>query len=598
MRVHSIHAQNYGPFNVLEEVRLGPLATIIGRNDAGKSYILKALQVFFGGRRIEQGDVHDSAGSAENVIIEVAFASPPEKIELEHGVDTTFQDEMLLDIEGYLRIRKTYSRDSLERCNLALIVHDFEDDRFAGLTALKEKEINERCASVGIEGTKSGRGITNKGKRDAIRAKARDGNLKLVVRELPLTTKDELWKKIESLLPDFVLFEVDTKLGVGETTFQSQFRPMIKTAAEQLDVVEAKGAFTGAIGKALQSEIDKIFARLKRHTDAFTGLTAKPEFSWDKAVTFDIFGKDQHGVENSLDRRGSGMRRLLMVAFFQYLAERRREQGGDFVFAVEEPENCLHPGLQRELVASFRQLVAEGYQVIVTSHSPVFAGSSPVQDLALVVRDIGVARAIQTPTLNLSDVAEQLGVEPSDQITGYNACVFVEGPSDIEFWKAIVATLKESGHVAADFVDRRIGFVPCGGETLKQWIDLRAMARLNRRFGVVVDCDRESPEHSIPGRIQNWKTKCEKEGGLFFILRKREIENYLHPAAIKRSGRSPNPYDDFTDMKDVFGENVYKVIGDMTCDEILERDRYEEGGIERHELKEIVQAFLGLAGDH
>ena len=147
-----------------------------------------------------------------------------------------------------------------------------------------------------------------------------------------------------------------------------------------------------------------------------------------------------------------------MVAFFQYLAERGHEKGTDFVFAVEEPENCLHPGLQRKLVASFRQLVAEGYQVIATSHSPVFAGASPIEDLALVVRSEGVARAIQTPELDLSDIAEQLGVEPADQITGYNACIFVEGPGDIAFWKEIASKLKQGGYVKADFEDRRIGF--------------------------------------------------------------------------------------------------------------------------------------------
>jgi len=399
---------------------------------------------------------------------------------------------------------------------------------------------------------------------------------------------------IVSHLPEFVLFETDTRLGVGETKFQSQFRPIIKTAAEQSNVVEAKDTFTGAIGKALQDEVDKIFERLQLHTDAFTGLTARPAFSWDKAVAFQIYGKDQHGIETSLDRRGSGMRRLLMVAFFQYLAERGHESGGDFVFAVEEPENCLHPRLQRELIASFRQLVNEGYQVIVTSHSPVFAGSSPIEDLALVVRETGVARAIQTPDLDLSDVAEQLGVEPSDQITGYHACIYVEGPSDIDFLKNVALKLKEANHVDADFDDKQIGFVLCGGGTLKHWINHRAMSRLNRHFGAVVDSDRKSQQHNVPERKLNWKRECESQGGVFFILRKREIENYVHPDAITRSRRTLALYDAFTDMKEIFGRNVFKVIKDMSCDEILEMDRYEECNVEHHELKEIVQAFLSL----
>jgi len=82
---------------------------------------------------------------------------------------------------------------------------------------------------------------------------------------------------------------------------------------------------------------------------------------------------------------------------------------------------------------------------------------------------------------------------------------------------------------------------------------------------------------------------------MFFILRKREIENYLHPNVIIRSHRTPIPDDDFSDMKKIFGLHVYKVVADMTVSEILEADRYEEGKTEHHELEEIILALLSLA---
>nr|MBF6590922.1 ATP-binding protein [Ktedonobacterales bacterium] len=121
------------------------------------------------------------------------------------------------------------------------------------------------------------------------------------------------------------------------------------------------------------------------------------------------------------------------------------------IYAVEEPENCLHPGLQRELAESLRQLAEEGVQVLLTSHSPVFAGASPIGDLVLVEREAGVARATQRPERDL--IAKQLGIEPADQIIGYSACVFVEGTSDVRFWRAVARALKAAGHVDADFDD-------------------------------------------------------------------------------------------------------------------------------------------------
>jgi hypothetical protein len=596
MRLHSILAENYRPFATLEEMRLGPLATIVGQNDAGKSSVLRALQLFFDPRpKIEEDDVHDGAGPNDDVVVELAFSSLPESIELQDGIDTTLQEEMLVDAESHLRIRKVYPRGDLAKVRIALITQDFVGEPFAGLAALKEKELNERCTSGEIQATRSGRSITNKSKREALRAKAREEGVELGERELLLTTSDDLWKRIAPLLPEFELFESDTKLGVGETTFQSQFRPIVKAAAEHNHVLGAKNALTAAIGEALQAEVDKIFERLQRHTDGFAGLTVKPWFSWDKAVSFEIYGRDSHGVDRSLERRGSGMRRLLMVAFFQYLAEKGPGGGGNFIFAVEEPENCLHPGIQRELAGSFRQLADEEYQIIVTSHSPVFAGASPIDDLALIKRTAGVATAIQTPDLELAEVAAELGVEPADQITGYDACVFVEGPCDIFSWKTIAAKLREGGQVDADFDEKNIGFILTGGESLKHWINLRAMGRLNKRFAVVIDSDRKAAEHAIPGRKLNWKTKCEAQGGLFFIVRKREIENYVHSDAIERSRGSVQAYGDFTDMKETFGGKIFKVFADMSCDEILQTDRYcDETGVERHELKEIVEALLAL----
>jgi len=61
-----------------------------------------------------------------------------------------------------------------------------------------------------------------------------------------------------------------------------------------------------------------------------------------------------------------------------------------------------------------------------------------------------------------------------------------------------------------------------------------------------------------------------------------------------RAGKPQVEYDDFTDMKSEFGDNVFKTIREMTCDEILEMDRYEENGTERHELQEMVEELLSL----
>lgn len=594
MLVHSVRAQNFRPFAELQELRLGDLTTIVGKNDVGKSNVLRVLQLFFEKLKIGDIDVHDGASPDADVVVEVTFSHLPEAVELEPGVSTTLSDELLVNSDGFLHIRKTFPRSNLSKPQVSLTVLDFSDDSYFGLAKLKEKDLNSRCSDADIDVKKSGRGITNKGKREQLRNKAEQLGITKSERPLELTSTDPLWRTIDGMLPEFEIFESDTRLGVDETTFQSQFRPITRMAADEPDVAGAREVFTGAVSRALQDEVNNIYKHLRRYTEDLIGLTVRPNFAWDKAVTFDILGKDQDGVEHSLDRRGSGMRRLLMVAFFQYLAERDRPVNGNYIYAVEEPENCLHPGLQRDLVESFRTLASTGTQILMTTHSPVFVGASSVDQLALVTRSGGVAKITQGDGLNLSEVADELGVEPADQITCYKACVFVEGPSDIQMLTWIGRTLHASGHLRADPVEEGVGFVTCGGENIKDWVNRRAMGRLSRRYAVIIDSDRSSPDHVIPGRKLNWKSKCEADGAHFWILRKRELENYIHADALDRAGFGSASYNAHTDMKSKFGPNVHRAAEKMSADEILAMDTYTDDGEERHELVDILSDVINL----
>lgn len=592
MRIHSITIKNYRPFKLLEEARLGQLATIVGKNDSGKSSILRAVKLFFEEEEIDPEDFHGAANLNEKIIIEITFTLLPEKIEIEDGIATTFKEEMLLDKDGNLRIRKTFSRDN--EVNISLLTQDFQDGFFAGLAKLKETELNKKCKEKGLNATKAGRGITNKEKRESLRNLARNNGINIGEYELKLSKGDALWKVIKSMLPKFYLFEAETSTDIHEASFQREFRPIVAALESDPKITRTRKRFAKAIEKRLQEEVNKIFEKFKRHASDIVAFTAKPDFAWEKAVELRIYGKDYYGIDKPLEKRGSGIRRLLMVAFFEYLAEKEVKEA-NLIFGIEEPENNLHPGLQRELAKSFRQLGDQGYQIIITTHSPVFAGASLIEDLTLIVREQGVAKAIQSPNLNFDEIAEELGVEPADQILGYKACVFVEGPDDILFLEKVASKLKNGGYITSDFADKGIGLIPVGGSNLKCWINMSAMKKLNRRFAVVVDSDRKSPNDCIPQTKINWKCQCEREGGVFIILRKRSIENYLHSDAIQRSGRSLKPFDDFTDMKKLFGKNVIKVVEDMSIEELLQMDRYtDDNNVEHHELKEIIEKLVGL----
>src|SRR5699024_332903 len=84
------------------------LTGIIGKNDAGKSTIFDALEIFFndGKPKIEVGDVNVFARNAGNckVVIGCVFEEPSVPLVLDATAETTLTDEYLLNKEGEVEL--------------------------------------------------------------------------------------------------------------------------------------------------------------------------------------------------------------------------------------------------------------------------------------------------------------------------------------------------------------------------------------------------------------------------------------------------------------------------------------------------------------
>jgi ribonuclease HI len=73
------------------------------------------------------------------------------------------------------------------------------------------------------------------------------------------------------------------------------------------------------------------------------------------------------------NKRGSGVKRLILINFFRAEAERRKIERyvPDVIYAIEEPETSQHPDHQRKLIKALIELSGLGStQVIITTHSP------------------------------------------------------------------------------------------------------------------------------------------------------------------------------------------------------------------------------------
>ncbi len=94
-----------------------------------------------------------------------------------------------------------------------------------------------------------------------------------------------------------------------------------------------------------------------------------------------------------INKRGSGVKRLILLSFFRAEPERRRAEFGNtsVIYAIEEPETSQHTENQRVLINAFRELSESvNTQVVLTTHSANVVKELTYANLRLIANDAGI----------------------------------------------------------------------------------------------------------------------------------------------------------------------------------------------------------------
>ena len=253
-----------------------------------------------------------------------------------------------------------------------------------------------------------------------------------------------------------------------------------------------------------------------------------PEFNADPkwAGLFSLTLKSDEGIP--VNKRGSGVRRMILVSFFRAEAERRISEGTsrNIIYAIEEPETSQHPRNQRILLQSFQDLAAEpGCQVILSTHSPGFASFLPIDSFRFINRAVDNCRTVEEGDDNVyQKIVEELGVVPDNRV---KVLVCVEGPTDVTALKYLSRALHGTDNTIPNLeTDPRIAFVVLGGSVLIYWVNQHYLRALGRPEAHIYDND-VTRYASIVAQVNS-----RNDGSWGILTQKREIENYLHPDAI------------------------------------------------------------------
>ncbi len=553
MRLKAIKLKNFRSYINEVTIQVDNMTAIIGKNDAGKSTILEALEIFFNNEliKIETADAA-SGGTANDVCITCIFDDLPSTITIDSRATTTLADEYLLNVNNYLEIVKVYNC-SLKTPTTSIFVKAAypTDANYNDLHELKNDDLKTRLTTLAIDPT----GIDQRSNvqiRRAIWKSQPTLNQQLTLVSLEEEDGKKVWAKLKDELPLYALFQSDRASKDEDSEVQDPMKLAVKEAISsvQAELDHIKSTVQAKAQEVAKRTLDKL---KEMNPELAQDLTPnfKTEPKWEGLFKLSLTDDNQIPI----NKRGSGTRRLILINFFRAEAERKKAEKNarGVIYAIEEPETSQHPNNQKMLIEALIDLsTKQNCQVFVTTHVPNLAGLIPVDNIRFIKNDASGKVVINNYNeTTLKEISNQLGVLPDKRI---QLLLCVEGPTDVDFFINISKIYNAHDPSLPDLEnDKRVAILPLGGSTLKQWVDNYYSQNLEIPEVHIYDRDIATPPtyqtavDSVNARTNNsWAT----------LTNKREIENYLHPDAIQEVFNVTITFTDTCDVPTILSNQV------------------------------------------
>lgn len=390
------------------------LTVFVGKNDVGKSTILETLDIFFnegkGVAKIYKNDVNIAEAHAGNhdTIISVCFKELPDRVLIDTTVETSLQDEYMVNSEGYLEVIKKYKNGGAPK--VFIKANHPTNVKCADLLLKKNSDLKKIVQTEEIECENLN---VNSLMREAIWNNFCD-DLQLQDIEIDASKEDakKIWEKLASYLPVYSLFQSDRKNSDGDNEVQDPLKEAVKQILSDQSLQATLNEVADEVQHKLQEVAERTLEKL-REMDPDIANSLNPVIPTGQALKWqDVFkGVSISGDEDiPINKRGSGVKRLVLLNFFWGEVERRFSEGDNtgIIYAIEEPETSQHTDNQRKLIESLKTLSESlNVQVILTTHSAYIVKQLDFSNLRLLVEENGnktmkdvLPGQLQYPSLN------------------------------------------------------------------------------------------------------------------------------------------------------------------------------------------------------
>lgn len=556
MYLQRLILENFRGYKNIEIDFVDNLNVLIGKNDIGKSTILEALDIFFGEDKIKIDYSDLNVFNGDYISIRCCFKVDTTKEYLiDTDVKTNLKDEFLLNEKDELEIKKTwdcskgkitaaslktflicnypsqYSNKPLPTIKIEELRKVLEKEDIA--FALSELQNNNKLKNldkgleIGPYDPDTDKKIPvdfDKRKRAEIRKAIYSVSdlTKISTIEMPIDKEDgkNIWESLSKDLPLFFLFQADRVNKDTDKEVQDPLKIITKRAIETVtDKLEE-------VTKLIKESAEKIgietIEKLKEMNPDLAKVL-KPDVStkaWDTIFSFSFLGDDNI----PMNKRGSGVRRLITLNYFRAEAERKNKENKSIIYAIEEPETSQHPDHQNLLVTALNDLAQkENYQVIITTHSPEIAKQLKNENLILIDKKDGENYIVKDEQ-KLKAISNTLGL--SSYIGKLVICL--EGTNDINFLTNLNNFIPEFKEII-DLEKEKIKLIPMGGSSLINWVDKEYLEGSNVIEFHLYDKDADNKYKSSIDKINE---RNNSSRGI--LTKKREMENYI-PACLYES---------------------------------------------------------------
>lgn len=210
MKLETVKIKNFRGYQTETVIPISNLTAFIGKNDAGKSSILEALEIFFNNSLVncEKEDLNISADN-NKIEITCVFTEFPAELIIDAANSTSLEVEHLLNAENKLEIKKEFPATAAKPKEKVYIICNHPSvENGNDLLTLKKAELKQRANQLGIP-TENYNGNVNSSIRQAIRDSFED--LQLEVTELLVDKEDtkKVYDTLKSYLPLYALFQSD-----------------------------------------------------------------------------------------------------------------------------------------------------------------------------------------------------------------------------------------------------------------------------------------------------------------------------------------------------------------------------------------------------